>query len=89
MQITNDFPLSDGIHLFGTPLTGGNGLAFELFNPGGDMFDSDDVNRINRTFGPEFFEKIAWSISQGQRSMDIMLDDVTINDFVPRPNTRL
>ncbi|HJT97251.1 MAG TPA: hypothetical protein VJ696_02970 [Rhodanobacteraceae bacterium] len=89
VQITNDFPLSDGIHLFGTPLTGGNGLAFELFNPGGDMFDSDDVNRINRTFGPEFFEKIAWSISQGQRSMDIMLDDVTINDFVPRPNTRL
>lgn len=83
VDITNDFPLSDGIHLFGTPLTGGDTLAFELFNPGGDMFDSDDLSRINRTFGPEFFEKIAWSVSQGFRSMDIMLDSVTITDFKP------
>jgi uncharacterized membrane protein len=83
VDITNDFPMSDGIHLFGTPLTGGNTLAFELFNPGGDMFDSDDLSRINRTFGPEFFEKIAWSVSQGFRSMDIMLDSVTISDFKP------
>ena len=48
------------------------------------MFDSDDLARINRTFGPEFFEKIAWSVSQGARSMDIMLDSVTVGDFKPR-----
>ena len=85
VDLTNDFPLSDGVHLFGTPLTGGNTLAFELFNPGGDMFDSDDLNRINRTFGPEFFEKIDWSVSQGFRSMNIMLDSLTISDFKPTP----
>ena len=83
VDITNDFPLSDGIHLFGTPLASGEGLSFELFNPGGDMFDSDDLNRINRTFGPEFFEKTAWSVSQGFRSMDMLLDSVTISDFKP------
>ncbi|HEV7490979.1 MAG TPA: hypothetical protein VGO25_09245 [Rhodanobacteraceae bacterium] len=83
VELTNDFPLSDGIHLFGTPLASGEGLSFELFNPGGDMFDSDDLSRINRTFGPEFFEKIAWSVSQGFRSMDIVLDSVTISDFKP------
>ena len=35
----------------------GQAFEFELFNPGGNMFDSDDLNRINRTFGAEFFEK--------------------------------
>jgi len=84
VHIANDYPLSDGIHLFGTPTSGGQSVAFELFNPGGDMFDSDDLARINRTFGPEFFEKIAWQVSQGARSMDIMLDSVTVSDFRPR-----
>jgi uncharacterized membrane protein len=86
VHISNDYPLSDGIHLFGTPTSGGQSVAFELFNPGGDMFDSDDLARINRTFGPEFFEKIAWSVSAGVRSMDIMLDSVTVSDFKPRIN---
>jgi hypothetical protein len=45
---------------------------------------SHDLARINRTFGPEFFEKIAWQVSQGARSMDIMLDSVTVSDFKPR-----
>jgi uncharacterized membrane protein len=84
VHIANDYPLSDGIHLFGTPTSGGQAVAFELFNPGGNMFDSDDLARINRTFGPEFFEKIAWSVSQGSRSMDIVLDSVTVSDFKPR-----
>ena len=64
--ITNDYPKSDGIHLFSTPTASGQAFEFELFNPGGDMFDSDDLNRINRTFGPEFFEKISWDVSQGE-----------------------
>ncbi|MET0229581.1 MAG: hypothetical protein ABW186_01460 [Rhodanobacteraceae bacterium] len=84
VNIANDYPLSDGVHLFGTPTSGGQSVAFELFNPGGNLFDSDDLARINRTFGPEFFEKIAWSVSQGSRSMDIMLDSVTVADFKPR-----
>jgi uncharacterized membrane protein len=84
LQIANDFPLSDGIHLFGTPTASGQSLEFELFNPGGDMFDSDDLARINRTFGPEFFEKISWFVGQGDQAMDITLDTVTINDYKPR-----
>jgi uncharacterized membrane protein len=81
VSITNDFPKSDGIHLFSTPTASGQAFEFELFNPGGDMFDSDDVNRIGRTFGPEFFEKISWIVSQGDQMMWIDLDSVRISDM--------
>jgi hypothetical protein len=81
--LTNDYPLSDGIHLFETPTaTAGQSMEFELFNPGGDMFDSDDLNRINRTFGPEFFEKASWVVSEGggQFGMYMTLQSVSITD---------
>lgn len=81
--LSNDYPKSDGIHLFSTPLaTAGHALEFELFNPGGDLFDSDSLNRINRTFGPEFFEKIAWSVQAdgGSTGMWLDLESVTITD---------
>jgi len=80
--ITNDYPLSDGIHLFETPTsTAGQAMEFELFNPGGDMFDSDDLGRINRTFGPEFFEKVSWVVAAGgQFGMYMALDSVSIHD---------
>lgn len=79
----NDYPKSDGIHLFSTPTaTTGQALEFELFNPGGDLFDSDSLARINRTFGPESFEKIAWSVQAdgGSTGMWLDLESVTITD---------
>ena len=45
------------------------------------MFDSDDIDRVNRTFGPELFEKIAWDVQDGNRSMSINLDSVSVNDM--------
>jgi hypothetical protein len=81
LHLTNDYPLSDGIHLFSSPLaTTGQALEFELFNPGGDLFDSDDLNRINRSFGPQFFEKVAWSVSEGDTGMYMDLQSVSITD---------
>lgn len=84
VRIANDYPRSDGIHLFETPLTTPQtSMEFELFNPGGDLFDSSDLNGINRTFGPELFEKTAWFVFEGQggaRMMMIQLDSVTIED---------
>lgn len=83
VMLTNDYPLSDGIHLFESPMaTAGQSMEFELFNPGGDLFDSDDLNRINRSFGPEFFEKASWVISQqgGSFGMYVTLDSVSIHD---------
>lgn len=83
-RIANDYPLSDGMHIFETPLaTEGTGMEFELFNPGGDLFDSAELNGINRTVGAEHFEKVGWSVFQGQGgefSMSMMLDSVTIED---------
>ena len=88
LRLTNDYPLSDGIHLFSTPMASpGSQMEFELFNPGGDLFDSDDMARINRTFGPELFEKIAWSVTQGDFGMYMQLDDVSIHDVVPVSDT--
>jgi uncharacterized membrane protein len=88
VDITNDYPLSDGIHLFSAPLaTEGQSLEFELFNPGGNMFDSDDLDRINRTFDPSFFEKISWLVSQGDEALSIDLDSVRISDIVAVPDT--
>jgi probable HAF family extracellular repeat protein len=84
VSITNDYPKSDGIHLFSTPTASGQAFEFELFNPGGDMFDSDDLARINRTFGPEFFEKISWIVSEGDSMMWIDLQSVHIADYKPR-----
>ena len=84
VSITNDYPMSDGIHLFSTPTASGQGFEFELFNPGGDMYDSDDLNRIDRTFGPEFFEKTSWMVMQGDQMMYIELDWVRISDNRPR-----
>ncbi|MGN6519336.1 MAG: hypothetical protein ACTHK2_07935 [Dokdonella sp.] len=80
--LTNDYPLSDGIHLFETPTsTSGQAMEFELFNPGGDLFDSDDLGRINRTFGPEFFEKVSWMVAAGgEFGMTMVLDSVSIHD---------
>ncbi|MEP7043446.1 MAG: hypothetical protein ABI843_10310 [Dokdonella sp.] len=82
-MITNDYPLSDGIHLFATPTASGQAFEFELFNPGGDMFDSDDLNRIDRTFGPEFFEKTSWLVEDGNQMMWVQLDTVGIHDVEP------
>jgi len=81
VDITNDFPKSDGIHLFSTPTRSGQVLQFELFNPGGNLFDSTDINRVNRTFGPELFEKIAWDVEDGNHAMTIDLQAVTVKDL--------
>lgn len=84
LGIANDYPLSDGIHIFESPLaTAGTSMEFELFNPGGNLFDSTDINNVNRTMGPELFEKVGWSVFQGQGgqfSMSMMLESVTIED---------
>lgn len=85
--ITNDYPMSDGIHLFATPTASNQMFEFELFNPGGDMFDSDDLNRINRSFGPSFFEKTSWLVSDGDHMMWVALDSVSIHDLEPIADT--
>jgi len=81
VMLTNDYPLSDGIHLLATPTASGQAFEFELFNPRGNLFDSDDLNRINRTFGPELFEKASWMISEGDHSLWVQLDEVSIRDL--------
>jgi len=73
--------MSDGIHIFSTPTRSGQAFQFELFNPGGNLFDSTDINRVNRTFGPELFEKIAWDIEDGNHAMTIDLTSVTLKDL--------
>ncbi|MEO6689253.1 MAG: hypothetical protein ABIS07_07760 [Dokdonella sp.] len=83
VMLTNDYPKSDGIHLFATPTSSNQAFEFELFNPGGDMFDSDDLNRINRSFGPEFFEKTSWMVEDGNHMMWIQLNNVSIHDVMP------
>lgn len=88
VQITNDFPKSDGIHLFSTPTHSGQAFEFELFNPGGNLFDSTDIDGVNRTFGPELFEKIAWDIQDGNRSMTIDLQSVTLKDVALSVSSR-
>jgi hypothetical protein len=35
---------------------------------------------VNRTFGPELFEKIAWDVQDGNRAMTIDLESVTMKD---------
>jgi hypothetical protein len=82
LMLTNDYPLSDGIHLFATPTSSGQVFEFELFNPGGNLFDSDDLDRIDRTFGPELFEKISWMVGAGDHSLQVTLDTVAIHDVV-------
>jgi hypothetical protein len=81
VDITNDYPKSDGIHLFSTATHSGQAFEFELFNPGGNMFDSTDIDGVNRTFGPELFEKMAWDVQDGNRSMSINLDSVSVKDM--------
>lgn len=81
VNITNDYPRSDGIHLFETPLsTPQTGMEFELFNPGGDLFDSPELNNINRRMGPELFEKTAWMVFEGDHALVIELESVTIEN---------
>lgn len=49
------------------------------------MFDSNDLDHINRTFGPEFFEKTSWLITDGDEMMYVALDSVGIVDFPGSP----
>lgn len=91
LRIANDYPLSDGIHLFETPMaTEGQMMELELFGISegpyaGSLFDSDDLDRINRTFGPEFFNKTSWFVSQqgGAFGMYMSLQSISIRDDVP------
>lgn len=84
VHIANDYPRSDGIHLFGAPLaTDAYGIEFELFNPGGDLFDSDDLERIDRSVDASFFEKVAWTVSHGDEAMSIALATVELRDVDP------
>lgn len=86
-MLTNDYPMSDGIHLLATPTASGQVFEFELFNPAGNLFDSDDLNRINRTFGPELFEKVSWQVTDGNNSMWVQLDSVGIHDVDVQADT--
>ena len=87
VDLTNDYPLSDGIHLFSTPTASGQAFEFEMFNPGGNLFDSDDLARVNRTFGPQFFEKTSWLVSAGDEMMYVDLQWVRISEFPSHPTT--
>lgn len=81
VDLTNDYPKSDGIHLFATPTASGQLFEFELFNPGGDLFDSDDLGHVNRTFRPESFEKTSWLVEDGDLMMWVQLDWVRVSDY--------
>ncbi|MBS7456842.1 pre-peptidase C-terminal domain-containing protein [Coralloluteibacterium stylophorae] len=83
--IANDYPKSDGIHLFATPTASGQTLEFEAFNPGGDLFDSDDVDRIDRTFGPEHFEAVDWNVLDGDGVLSVQLVSVSLFDDSAEP----
>lgn len=95
LRIANDYPLSDGIHIFEAAMgTDGQTMEFEMFGISdgplaGSMFDSDDLDRINRSFGPEFFNKTSWFVGQqgGSVGMYMSLDSVSINDYVPVTDT--
>lgn len=92
LRVANDYPLSDGIHVFETAMaTPGQMMELELFGISegpyaGSMFDSDDLDRINRTFGPEFFNKTSWVITQqgGSFGMYMTLQSISIRDDVPQ-----
>jgi hypothetical protein len=43
LSIQNDFPVADGVRMFGSPLVGGGVIACELGEPTGTMFTSADI----------------------------------------------
>lgn len=85
VTLANDYPRSDGIHLFATPTASGQFLEFEAFNPGGDLFDSDALARIDRSFGPEHFEALDWNLLGGGQALSVQLVSVSLYDDTTEP----
>ena len=81
VQITNDYPKSDGIHLFSTPTHSGQAFEFELFNPGGNLFDSTDSTASTARSVRSSSRRSAWDIQDGNQSMTINLDSVSMTDI--------
>lgn len=81
LHIRNDNPRADSVELLlASTATAGQTLGFTLSNADGILFDSDDADRINRTFGPHLFETMDWAVREGGRAMTISLQWVTITD---------
>lgn len=80
-HVINDHPQADGLDLPSTPTqTPGHVLQFNVSNPTGTLFDSDSSQRINRSFGPGYFDATTWEIRDGANSMKVSLQWVTVRD---------
>lgn len=80
-HVINDHPQADGLDLPATPTTTpGQVLQFNVSNPTGILFDSDSSQRINRSFGPGYFNATTWEIREGANVMKITMQWVTVRD---------
>ncbi len=78
VDITNDYPKSDGIHLFSTATHSGQAFEFELFNPGGNMFDSTTQPHQPHVRTRVVREDGVVDVQDGYRCMSISLDSVIV-----------
>lgn len=83
LDIQNDFPVADGVHLFMTTMdVPGYFFEFELFDgTGGAIWSSTDITTLEGDYLPSLFQKAAWNINGG--ALSVALDLFTIHPPPP------
>ncbi|MEZ6015606.1 MAG: hypothetical protein R3F49_10860 [Planctomycetota bacterium] len=78
VALQNDFPVADGIRMFGAPLAGGGSIAFECGEATGTMFSSADISMELGTLSASIFSSYNFLLTGNGGFVEIQPTDVTI-----------
>ncbi len=79
--IQNDFPVADGIRVFGAPAAGGGSVSFEVGESSGTLFSSTDITQQLGSWPSSTWSSYSFMLTGGGSFIEFSLPDVAI--FVP------
>ncbi|MEM9381328.1 MAG: hypothetical protein AAGB93_15350 [Planctomycetota bacterium] len=85
LGIQNDFPVADGIRVFGAPAAGGGSVALEVGESSGTLFSSTDITMQFGTWGPSTWSSFNFGLFGGGSFLEFSNPTVTIS--APRVGT--
>ncbi|MEM1450794.1 MAG: hypothetical protein AAGI22_16860 [Planctomycetota bacterium] len=77
--IQNDFPVADGIRVFGAPAAGGGSVALEVGESSGTLFSSTDITMQLGTWGPSTWSSFNFGLFGGGSFLEFSNPTVTIS----------
>lgn len=78
LSIQNDFPVADGVRMFGSPLVGGGMIACELGEQTGTMFTSADITQNLGTWPASIFGSYNFALTGNGGFVELAPTQLTI-----------